>query len=173
MVKRFLVKGGVTMAESSDNRRSNKNNQFPIVPFGGGLLGKMDEFFSSEPHRGILESIDAFFQNHPYASGFPVDLYETDTEWVVKADIPGARKEDIHIETLGDRLRIAIIRDEQTEEHNDYNYFRRERRMQRSERIVQLPYSVYKQKTKARYKNGILEVRGPKYPKTGNTLDIE
>lgn len=153
---------------------NNQNNQNNIFPFGGGLLGKMDEFFANEPQRGILESIDAFFQNQPFAAGFPVDLYENGSEWIVKADIPGVRKEDIHIETLGDRLRIAITRDEQMKESNENNnYYRRERRMQRSERTIQLPYSVYRQKTKARYKNGILEIRGPKYPKTDNTLDIE
>ena len=160
------------MDDSNKNNPSNGSN--PLIPFGGDLLRKMDEFFASEPHRGILESIDAFFQNHPFAAGFPVDLYETQTEWIVKADLPGVRKEDIHIETMGDRLRIAIVNNEQVEENNEvYNYYRKERRLQRSERIIQLPYSVYKQKTKAKFQNGILEIRGPKYPKTTNTLEIE
>ncbi|MGV3487930.1 MAG: Hsp20/alpha crystallin family protein [Tuberibacillus sp.] len=159
----------------SDKGKNNSNQwEGELVPFGNNLLRKMDEFFASEPHRSILDSIDAFFQNHPFAAGFPVDLYETQTEWIVKADLPGVRKEDIHIETLGDRLRIAVINNEQLEENNEgYNYYRRERRLQKSERVIQLPYSIYKQKTKARYQNGILEVRGPKYPKTTNTLNIE
>ena len=162
------------MADNNNNH-SKQNQRKDLIPFGGGgLLGRMDEFFSSEPFGGILESIDSFFQNHPFASAFPVDLYETDSHWVVKANIPGVRKEDIHIETLGDRLRIAVINDQDTKENNEtYNYYRRERRMQRAERIIQLPYSVSRQNTKARYNNGILEVRGPKYPRTKNTLDIE
>ncbi|MBM7645450.1 HSP20 family protein [Scopulibacillus daqui] len=157
----------------------NNNNHLPDKPASGfphDFIKKFDNFFANEPHRSILDSIDAFFQQAaaPFMSYFPVDLYETDSEWVVKAEIPGVNKENIHIEPLGDRLRISVVDEQQTEENNDVNnFFRRERRFQRAERIVALPYSIYKQKTRARYHNGILEIRGPKYPKPDNTLEIE
>jgi len=166
-----FLKGGCHM---SDANRNYDQNRPELMPFGGGLLRRIDEFFAANPQHSILDAIDAFFQNHPFAAGFPVDLYETQTEWIVKADLPGVRKEDIHIETLGDRLKIAIVNSEQMEENNEvYNYYRRERRMQRSERIIPLPYTIDKRRTKARFQNGILEIRGPKYPKTSNTLEVE
>jgi HSP20 family protein len=152
-----------------------KKPENPVVPFiGGDLLRKIDEFFNSDFHRSLLDSMDAFFQNHPLAWGFPVDVYETETEWIVRADLPGVDKDDIHIETLGDRLRIAVINNEQLEENNEAsNYYRRERRYHRAERVIPLPYTIHKPQTRASYRNGILEVRGPKYPKTRQTLDIE
>lgn len=142
---------------------------------GNNIMKQIDGFFENEPYRGILDSIDSFFQQHaPFQSHFPVDLFETADEWVVKAELPGIKKENVHIEMLGDRLKIAVVNDESAEEkHDDQNYHRRERRLQKTERVIPLPYTIYKQRTKARFKDGILEIRGPKYPKTKNTLNID
>ncbi|MFC4619934.1 Hsp20/alpha crystallin family protein [Camelliibacillus cellulosilyticus] len=161
------------MAEEDKNKPSQPGNG--MIPFGGDFLRRIDDFFfANEPNNNILNTIDAFFQNHPFAAAFPVDLYETADEWVVRANLPGVEKENIHIETLGDRLRIAVMNDERVEENNEVNnYYHHERRMQRMERVIQLPYTAHRQRTKASYRNGILEVRGPKYPKTKNTLEIE
>ena len=166
------------MADHEENNLPNpspRRSGPPVNPFQGGILGRIDDFFYNEEYRGVLDSIDSFFQNHPLnaARGFPVDLYETKDEWVVKADLPGVRKSQIHIETLGDRIRLAIINDERFEDNSVSNYYRRERRLQQSERTIQIPYRVYRQKTKARFRDGILEIRGPKYPKTQNTIDID
>lgn len=147
----------------------------PVNPVNPTPMQQLDGFFQSEPFRGVLDSIDAFFQQRAlFPASFPVDVYETDSEWVVKAELPGARRENIHIELLGDRIKIALTNDVDTEETNDvHNYYYRERRVDHSERVVPLPYTIYKQRTKAVFKNGVLEIRGPKYPKTRNTLDIE
>ncbi|TCP20967.1 heat shock protein Hsp20 [Scopulibacillus darangshiensis] len=157
--------------DKNDKNRPKKKS----MPMGNNIMRQIDDFFASEPYRGILDSIDSFFQQGPgFQPHFPVDLYETADDWVVKADLPGVDRENIHIETMGDRLKIAVVNDELTEESHDvHNYYHRERRMQKRERVVALPYSIYKQRTKAKFHNGILEIRGPKYPKTKNTLDIE
>lgn len=164
------------MAERDEEKRPPaQRSQPPVNPFTGGILGQIDSFFTNEEYRGVLDSIDSFFQNHPFAGvrGFPVDLYESGDEWVVKADLPGVKKSQIHIETLGDRIRLAVMNDERLEDQSVSNYYRRERRVQHTERTIQLPYRVYRSKTKARFKDGILEIRGPKYPKTQNTIDID
>ncbi|WEG13045.1 Hsp20/alpha crystallin family protein [Pullulanibacillus sp. KACC 23026] len=166
------------MAEREENNRPVPRQPQPgppMNPFSGGILGRIDEFFINEEYRGVLDSIDAFFQNHPFNTGrsFPVDLYETKDEWVVKAELPGVKKSQIHIETLGDRIRLAVINDERFIDQSASNYYRRERRLQQAERTIPLPYRVYRSKTKARFRDGILEIRGPKYPKTQNTIDID
>ncbi|GGH85609.1 HSP20 family molecular chaperone IbpA [Pullulanibacillus pueri] len=161
------------MADNDNQRRSRDNEG--LQPVFRSPMQQMNDFFNSDPFGGLMSSIDSFFQRHAMEQfgGFPIDLYETSSDWVVKAELPGVRKEDIHIDTLGDRLRIAVINTEDNEVKGDNNYYRRERRHARMEREIPLPYRINRQKTKARFLNGVLEVRGPKYPKTRNTLDIE
>ncbi|GGE28989.1 molecular chaperone Hsp20 [Pullulanibacillus camelliae] len=161
------------MADHSSKGNSSDNGELRRVY--KSPMQQMNDFFASDPLGGLLGSIDSFFQRHAMEQfgGFPVDVYETSTDWVVKADLPGVKKENIHIDTLGDRLRIAVINQEDSEINNANNYYRRERHMARMEREIPLPYQIHRQRTKARFLNGILEVRGPKYPKTRNTLDIE
>jgi len=174
MVKLRLERGELMADNSSKN---NDTNNGELQPTYKSPMQQMNDFFASDPLGGLLGSIDSFFQRHSHTmaqlGGFPVDVYETSTDWVVKADLPGVKKENIHIDTLGDRLRIAVINQENSESNTTDNYYRRERRMARMEREIPLPYQIHRQRTKARFLNGILEVRGPKYPKTHNTLDIE
>lgn len=138
------------------------------------LIRKMDGLFADRPRNNMLDSIDSFFQNSGLAKPLPVDVFETDKEWVAQVDLPGLRKEDIHIDVIGDRLKIKISQDEITQQKNDKtNYYNRERRYRQAERIVQLPYVVDKRTTKAAYKNGVLDIRGPKKPKADNYIDID
>ncbi|MTT30915.1 Hsp20 family protein [Terrilactibacillus sp. BCM23-1] len=163
--------------DEQNKEPENKLRKLPPKPFhfSQGLLGRMDEFFKSEPYRGILDSIDSFFQGSSLKwTSFPVDVYETESEWVVDADLPGVDRQNIHIEMLGDRLRITVIQKEETNANHDAeHYYYHERRMQQSSRTIYLPYTIVKQRTKATFRNGKLQIRGPKYPKTNNTLTIE
>ncbi|WP_138420228.1 Hsp20/alpha crystallin family protein [Aquibacillus sediminis] len=154
-----------------------KGSNYPSKDFGDfghDLLKKMDELFYSTPSQNILDSIDTFFQQNNAMGKLPVDVYETDKEWVVKADLPGINKEDIHVNIIGDRVTIQISNEQEMKTEDEKNaYYRRERKIQRAERSVQLPYVIDKQKTKARFHNGVLEIKGPKQPKTDGQLEIE
>ncbi|QTN01176.1 Hsp20 family protein [Sediminibacillus dalangtanensis] len=149
-----------------ENRRQPKKNS---------PLSQMEEYFKNAPYNGLLSSIDSLFQQPMFKkTSIAVDLYETPNEWVVEAEIPGVSKENIKIEPMGDRLKIAVIDDRKTEETNDvHNYYRRERMIEGVERIVQLPYTIKKNRTKAAYRNGVLTIRGPKEAKTSNQIDID
>ncbi|WP_053217735.1 Hsp20/alpha crystallin family protein [Virgibacillus senegalensis] len=138
-------------------------------------LSQMEEYFKHAQNNGLLNSIDSLFQQPLFKkTSIAVDLYETTDEWVVEAEIPGVSKENIKIEPMGDRLKIAVVDDRETEETNDVNnYYRRERMVQGVERIVQLPYTIKKNKTKAAYRNGVLTIRGPKEARTSNQIDID
>ncbi len=91
----------------------------------------------------------------------PVDVYETDTEVVVKAEIPGVKKEDIEVTIKDNALHIKAERKEEREEKTE-NVHRVERFYGRIERIVPLPAEVKAEEAKAEYKDGVLEVRIPK-----------
>ncbi|WP_085522565.1 Hsp20/alpha crystallin family protein [Tuberibacillus sp. Marseille-P3662] len=158
------------MGEDKDYRLKKRDRS----DFEGGLLNQIDEFFYNEPYRNILDSIDGFFRQHSRDTYIPVDLYENDKEWVVKAELPGIKKEDIHVDIVGERLKITVTNRHDVKKHNESNdYYRRERQYHRSERVVQLPYAANKRTSRARYQNGILDIRGPKRPPSEHTLDIE
>ncbi|MRH44048.1 Hsp20 family protein [Aquibacillus halophilus] len=156
----------------SDSKSQKKAD---LGEMGNDLIKKMDEIFYSKPSRNIMDSIDSFFQQSstPF-SRIPVDMYESDSEWVVKVDLPGVEKERINIDIVGDRIKISVSDDKEVKEVDDkYNYHRRERRYHRAERTVQMPYPIDKRTAKAKFKNGILEIRGPKKSISNYHLDIE
>jgi HSP20 family protein len=91
----------------------------------------------------------------------PVDIYETNDMLVIKAELPGFTKEDLHVEinentlTLrGERRPDAAVKEEQ--------YHRRERASGAFQRSFLLPAMVDQAKVQASYKDGVLELHLPK-----------
>lgn len=161
------------MAKNDNLPEKQNENQGEIRPANRNLMQIMDEFFSKEPYRGVLDSIDSFFRKSPFTQSFPVDFFETTNEWVVQADLPGVKRENINLEGHGDRLKISVATDNAQENRNDVDqYYWRERSMYRTERVIQLPYNISRKNIKASFRNGVLEVRGPKINKQ-NIIDIE
>ena len=90
-----------------------------------------------------------------------VDVTENDESIVVKAELPGMKKEDIDIELVGDTLTIRGERKFQDEEKKE-NYVRVERAYGRFQRSFTLGVPVKQTDIKACYKEGVLEVTIPK-----------
>jgi len=90
-----------------------------------------------------------------------LDMYETDKEVVVKAELPGLKTKDVDISVDEDRLTIKGERKFE-EEVKEENFYRLERRYGSFERVIPLPTGVKKDAIKAAYKNGILEIHLPK-----------
>ncbi|MDQ7037795.1 MAG: Hsp20/alpha crystallin family protein [Aquificota bacterium] len=91
----------------------------------------------------------------------PVDVYETDSDVVVKAELPGVNKEDIEVTIKENTVHIKAERKEEREEKTE-NVHRIERFYGRIERTVPLPTDVKAEKAKAEYRDGVLEIRIPK-----------
>ena len=91
----------------------------------------------------------------------PVDVYETDSEVVVKAELPGVKKEDIDVTIKENTVSIRAEKREEREEKTE-NVHRVERFYGRLERLIPLPADVKPDKAKAEYKDGVLELRIPK-----------
>ncbi len=90
-----------------------------------------------------------------------VDLEETKDEVVVKAEIPGMRKEDIKLQVSGDTLAIMGER-RQESETKDRTYHRIERSYGKFQRVIGLPAEVQGGKARASYENGVLVIHLPK-----------
>jgi HSP20 family protein len=90
-----------------------------------------------------------------------VDIYEEGADVVVKAEIPGMKKEDIHVD-INDRT-VTIHGGKKKEEKVERkNYARLERSYGSFVRTVDLPEEVQTDKARASFKDGILEVRVPR-----------
>jgi len=91
----------------------------------------------------------------------PVDIYETDSELVVKAELPGVKREDIDVTIKENSIHIKAERKEEKEEKTE-NVHRVERFYGRIERIIPLPAEVKPEEAQAEYRDGVLEIRIPK-----------
>ena len=90
-----------------------------------------------------------------------VDIYETPEDIIIKAEIPGVDKKDISIELKNDSLYLRGERRFEKESKEE-NYHRMERSYGSFSRVFSLPTSVEQDKIKAKFKNGVLQIRIPK-----------
>ncbi len=91
----------------------------------------------------------------------PVDLWECEHEYVLKAFIPGARPDDIHIQVHGDTLRISGEVKESPEEGKPVRWLIRERQTGHFQRTITLPQPVQANEAQADFDQGVLTVRLP------------
>jgi HSP20 family protein len=89
------------------------------------------------------------------------DIYEDEGAVVVKAELPGMKKEDIEVNLAGDTLTIKGEKKEDKEVKED-DYYRRERTYGSFLRSLALPCEVKSGEIKASFKDGVLEIRLPK-----------
>ncbi len=90
-----------------------------------------------------------------------VEVYETDQEVVVRAEVPGVDPKSLAVTVQDNTVCIEAEAKEEQEERGR-TYLRRELRYGRFQRTVALPAEVQAEAAKASYRNGVLEVRVPK-----------
>ena len=119
----------------------------------------------------IRDEIDRLFES-PFAelanssrllSGWTpaLDLYEEKDNFVVKAELPGMKREEIEVSLHEGSLSISGERKSE-EKHEGAEVHRTERFFGRFQRTVTLPSAVAADKVKAQYRDGILTVTLPK-----------
>lgn len=91
----------------------------------------------------------------------PVDIAQEGDHYIVKADLPGMKKDEIEITLNGDTLTISGEKKKENETKED-NYYRSERYYGRFSRSLALPSTVDANKIEASYKEGVLSVTIPK-----------
>jgi len=90
-----------------------------------------------------------------------VDIYETDDDLVVKAELPGVEKDQIGVEVKGGVLTLRGERKHEKEVKEE-NYHRIERGYGNFLRSFTLPASVEEDKVSAKLTGGVLEIHLPK-----------
>ena len=88
-----------------------------------------------------------------------VDLEEHDDAYVVEAELPGVKAENVNVELVGNEL---MITGEIKEKERKGTVRRQSRRTGRFDYRVSLPAHVDPEKVEAKLTDGVLEVRVPK-----------
>lgn len=118
-----------------------------------------------------LDPTDSIFSNllHPWrlepTSGDPqirLDVSESDNRYVVKADIPGARKEDIDVRIDGNHVTISAQVKPLQDEKSGGRVLRSERKYGSACRKFALCENVRDVEAEARYEDGVLLLTLPK-----------
>lgn len=142
----------------------------PVIkynPFGGEL----EDFPTGL--RLFHDSVNRLFSEPAARPWSPsVDIYETDHELVVKADLPDVDPKNVGIQLENGTLTLKGERKFEQEKNGQRGFHRIERSYGAFVRAFSLPDTVDGEKVKADYKNGVLTITLPKKevakPKTIN-----
>lgn len=91
-----------------------------------------------------------------------VDVHEDDKAYSVHADIPGVKKEDIHVGIDGDQVSISAEVKKEKEVKEGEKVLRSERYFGRVARAFTLGQDVDEASAQAKYSDGVLELHLPK-----------
>ena len=121
------------------------------------------------PRKFFLED---WFDEFPIsgANNLKCDIYEKEGNYIVEADVPGFKKEDINIEYEDGYLTLAAEKSEEKEDENK-NYLRKERYSTSFKRQFYLG-NIKEDQIKASFNDGTLKVIAPKQEEVSNKKQI-
>ena len=130
--------------------------------------------------QNLLDSFADFEKNFfgemsRSVSGFNTDIRDNGSEYVLEAELPGFKKEDIHVEVQDGVLTISAKHEEKQDEKDEKSgkYVRRERRYGSYQRSFNLN-GVDAKNIQGAYENGVLKLTLPKeQPAVPETHRIE
>jgi HSP20 family protein len=119
------------------------------------------EQVSERMRRLLEETLGGFGSQLTEVAGWSplVDIEEQDDAYVLEAELPGVKRQDVNIELVGNEL---TINGDIKERERKGPLRRRERRTGRFEYRVRLPDQVEAQKIDAKLHDGVLTVKVPK-----------
>jgi HSP20 family protein len=120
-----------------------------------------------DPFGDIDDLFKGFFVRPALLEGQPqmqikMDVKEDDNAYTVHADIPGVKKEDIHVSIEGNQVSISAETKMEKEEKKGEKVLRSERYYGKVARSFTLAHDVDEAKSQAKYNDGVLELTLPK-----------
>lgn len=119
-------------------------------------------------NRAMERMLDNFYREGDLSFGeplnlrMPLDVIETDEEFIVKADVAGIDPDNIEITYTDNNLSLKGEISEEREEGQEGRYHLRERSYGTFSRTISMPGSVDVEKIAAETENGVLKIHLPK-----------
>ncbi|HEX4232544.1 MAG TPA: Hsp20/alpha crystallin family protein [Bryobacteraceae bacterium] len=140
------------------------------------------EFFTANPFalmRRMSEEMDRAFGDFGFGRGQgetsmwspAIEVTERDGNYVVHAELPGLKPEDVKVEVTNDALVIQGER-KSTQDEKQGGVRRTELRYGQFYRSIPLPEGVNPEQVRAKFENGILEVTTPVPAQKSNARQI-
>jgi len=139
----------------------NKKKYDLLLPDLNNFDNMLDDFFDEKWMN----------KKNLFRDTFKMDVQENEDNYVVEAELPGVKKEEIDVKMDDGRLQISVEREEVTED-NKKNYIHKERRCSSLKRSVYLVDAENKEIT-AKLEEGVLNVTIPKKEKENRSKKIE
>jgi HSP20 family protein len=116
----------------------------------------VDDFF-----KGFLVRPVAYEGRNEALPRLKVDVAEKNGAYVVKGELPGVRKEDIHVSVDGAQVTLeAEVKQEKSTD--DERVLHTERTYGKVTRTFTLPQEIDESKVQAKFQDGVLELQLPK-----------
>ena len=97
-----------------------------------------------------------------------LDVREQKDAYLVHAEIPGAKKEDIHVLIDGNQVSISAEVKPESDPNPGERILRSERYFGQASRVFQLSHEIDDLKAVAKFNNGLLELSLPKKQASSN-----
>jgi HSP20 family protein len=148
--------------------------------FGGGPFSAL-QHFADEVDRmfeefGMPRALSPWSRASQRGGAFwapAIDVVQTDDQLVLKADVPGMKKDDLSIEVTDDAITIQGERKSDREDERG-GVYRSERTYGSFCRVIPLPEGAITEQARASFRDGVLEIIVPVPPATtkGRKLEI-
>jgi len=129
-------------------------NMTRLDPFQIGNIDPFDEVF-----KGFFRPVR--MEGAP-SMQIKMDVREDDTGYTVHADIPGVKKEDIHVTIDGNQVSISAEIRQEKEVKEGEKILRSERYTGKMSRSFSLASDIDEVAAQAKYSDGVLELALPK-----------
>lgn len=129
---------------------------FGLIPYTRNITRRANNGFMSPFNDEFFRS---FFGNEP-AAGFRVDVRDEGERFLMEAELPGIRKEDVKVSIENGVMTISANTNTENEQKGD-NYVYRERRTGSMQRAFSLE-GINEDGITAEYTDGVLRLNLPK-----------
>ncbi len=139
--------------------------KFLIKKSPDGFIKSVNDEISSILNRNFDSLFPEFVYNEDYEDSdkmsMPVELHEHDKDYMVQAELPGIKKEDLDIDLDKNYVTIKAKKEEDHEEKAT-DYRKSEFRYGEYARTIYFPKDIDTEKTTAKLENGVLKITAPK-----------
>ncbi|MGF7185442.1 HSP20 family protein [Desulfitispora alkaliphila] len=126
----------------------------------------MSEWNPLKEINNFSKDVNSLLEKSPfsmfYGQGTPrVDIYQTEDDVILKAELPGVAKDDLDVFVDDEFIKLSG-ETRKSSEINDEHIYKTERYFGTFSRTIPLPVEVKSEEARAEYRDGILSITVPK-----------